>query len=234
MHPHDTTPSNKVPIVCQHCGRTFFVIPSVAKKGTAKYCSLDCKTAGRSRKLQMTCKRCGRVFEVTPGDLKRGKGIYCGATCKNGTPETRFWDHVMKTESCWLWTGATTPAGYGVGSIGRRYIRAHRLAWILFNGPIPQGKFVCHSCDNPRCVNPDHLFLGDPADNTHDMRAKGRQFNPLGERSHFAKLTEADVRAIRSEYATKRTPMRILAARYQVSRATISDIVRLRSWRHLL
>lgn len=75
---------------------------------------------------------------------------------------------------CWLWTGTANERGYGrVYSGGRMWV-AHRLSWTQANGPIPSGMFVCHKCDTPACVNPDHLFLGSPRDNVLDMVAKGR------------------------------------------------------------
>ncbi|NUQ92859.1 MAG: HNH endonuclease [Gemmatimonadaceae bacterium] len=88
---------------------------------------------------------------------------------------TRFWQKVEKTETCWLWTGARYSATrYGQVILPGRVVRgAHRVAWELTHGPIPDGLFVCHRCDNKQCVRPDHLFLGTPKDNTHDMIAKG-------------------------------------------------------------
>lgn len=87
----------------------------------------------------------------------------------------RFWSKVQKTDGCWEWTGSRRPKGYGVFAVnGARRESAHRVAYALFIGPISAGFFVCHRCDNPRCVRPDHLFLGTQADNMRDMHAKGR------------------------------------------------------------
>ena len=89
----------------------------------------------------------------------------------------RFWEKVVKTPTCWLWTAAAQ-GGYGViGDPHRkgRVLRAHRVSWELHDGPIPSGMDVLHRCDTPACVRPDHLFLGTAADNIADMFAKGRQ-----------------------------------------------------------
>jgi hypothetical protein len=88
--------------------------------------------------------------------------------------EVRLWSHVEKMDECWLWTGARTTNGYGRITVGGKGHQAHRVAWMLASGAIPDGLYVCHRCDVKLCVRPAHLFLGTQHDNMQDAKAKGR------------------------------------------------------------
>lgn len=87
--------------------------------------------------------------------------------------EDRFWEKVQKGDGCWEWRGVLQ-RGYGILHVDGRAIRAHRLSWELHNGPIPPSLYACHRCDNPKCVRPDHIFLGTHGDNMADAHQKGR------------------------------------------------------------
>lgn len=90
--------------------------------------------------------------------------------------DARFWASVARSDNCWLWTRHRLPAGYGLVRRGGVRMYAHRVAWSIVNGPIPDGMLVCHRCDNPPCCNPDHLFLGSHLANMQDRDAKNRGF----------------------------------------------------------
>jgi hypothetical protein len=120
--------------------------------------------------------------------------------------EQRFWEKVRKSEGCWEWIAAKHDAfGYGVLSVGRKPRLAHRLSWEFAHGsPPPKGFQVCHRCDNPPCVRPDHLFLGTARDNSQDMITKGRarmSHSRYGTHNPFWKYTPEQVARVRELYA---------------------------------
>lgn len=142
---------------------------------------------------------------------------------------------VIDTNGCWNWTGATND-GYGMMIIGSRWMgtreveRVHRLSYTLFNGPIPDGKYALHKCDNRRCFNPDHLYLGDHAQNMADKVARGRQSPHRGEDNPRAKLSARQVFEIREAYATGEFSFVKLGKAYGVGPSTIGGIVAGRLW----
>lgn len=156
------------------------------------------------------------------------------------TVAERFWSKVAKStdESCWPWTDflKNGRGQFFVFSNGKskRYL-ASRMAWILTNGPIAEGHQVCHRCDNPTCVNPNHLFTGTQSDNMADMRSKQRGRIPqamIGAANHNTKLTPEAVRAIRRDRALGAS-IRTIGKNYGVHHGTISRIVRNLTWTHV-
>ena len=149
-----------------------------------------------------------------------------------------FWKRVDKLgpDECWIWRGCHRPPNpcgmvYGAYSLyldGKtKNYRAHRLAWMLANGSIPEGKVIMHTCDVPLCVNPEHLRCGTQADNIHDRDRKGRQLR--GETHNMVKLTEENVMDIRSSNDSDKE----MAQRYGVHESTIYGARVGRKWKHL-
>lgn len=137
---------------------------------------------------------------------------------------------------CWIWQGHVDKSGYGVAhatrpSGKRGPARAHRVIYEALVGPIPEGKLLMHSCDNPPCVNPAHLTPGTDAENLADMARKGR--SARGTKHRAAKLTEAQVMEARSKYATGHYTLDMLGAEYGLTRTPVSQLVRGITWKHL-
>ena len=186
---------------CACCGRPFYrdIRCTYAYWAKAKFCSRECNAKQWSQLA-----------------ASRRKPI-----------EDAFWERVVKGPGCWDWSGLFGADGYPLLSWNAKNWRANRLS-IQFSGrQLKDGELACHTCDNPRCVNPDHLFVGTPMDNMTDARRKGRM--PVGEKTGAAKLRDADALAIK----TSRENKDILAARYGITRASVQNIISGRTWRHL-
>lgn len=150
--------------------------------------------------------------------------------------EKNFWAKVEKTDApdgCWVWVGSQDTKGYGTFKVFPRTYRAHRLSYLLHYGAIAEGLFVCHRCDQPSCIRPDHLWLGTNQENMDDMLKKGRYVSgkaksidrppvlnlhnvPVGEKTYNAKLTEHDVRAIHRLYKEERWSQAKLARQFKI------------------
>ncbi len=146
----------------------------------------------------------------------------------------RFMKRIIKTLSCWIWQGSKAK-GYGMFRIGYKNVRANRLAWIFFKGAIPTGLFVLHTCDNPSCVNPEHLFLGNAMDNCLDKMKKNRYKRGIifGEKIGLSKLKEEDIKEIRKRYQNGNVSQRSLAKTFGVRFQTIGAVVRNETWTHI-
>lgn len=154
-------------------------------------------------------------------------------------------NYKVSWDGCWEYQGCLMPNGYSkIGKNGKSYL-GHRLAWITARGDIPDGLCVLHKCDNRKCINPDHLFLGTKQDNTDDMMRKGRgrfvglqspncrkPTPPKGERHFNAKLTEKQVEEMRAMYGGGATQVAI-AAKFGVRQCHVSRILRKESWAHV-
>jgi hypothetical protein len=193
--------------------------------------------------ITKTCPACGKEFQHTSQQPKRK---FCSPQCLGASRTIRFkgktrgrpsWQEQIAiflarfsdNSQCWEWSGSWASTGYGRLNPKRGFtVSAHRGAWEVVNGPIPNGLFVLHHCDNPPCCNPSHLFLGTPKDNTQDMLTKGR--NPHGEQHYRARLTAPQVVAIRADARSHRS----IAADYSIARVTVTAIKNGRMWRHLL
>jgi hypothetical protein len=149
----------------------------------------------------------------------------------------RFWSKVSTGPDCWEWNAAKTGAGYGVLSIGGKPCLAHRISYQIHHGSLPKGEVICHTCDNPACVRPSHLFAGTASENAKDMHRKGRsalQRGPLnrshGESHHKAKLTATQA----EEVLRRRTAGEsgsALAKEFGITPTAVCSIYRGRNWK---
>ena len=141
-----------------------------------------------------------------------------------------FMLNVIKTDHCWFWKGSVRPDGYGSSGIRGVTQTAHRTAWILMRGPIAAGLVVCHTCDNRRCVNPAHLYIGTVMQNVRDAWNRDRYPARTGTRNGHAKLTEGDVLMMRADRETSHAEY---ARRFAITREAIRYARIGRTWPHL-
>ena len=165
-----------------------------------------------------------------------GRPVQAGEKMRE-TIQERFESKFTKSDGCWEWEAGKVRNGYGTFRIAERKQRAHRVAYQLYVGEIPDGMYVCHRCDNPSCVNPEHLFLGTNADNVHDRENKGRGKYVIpdnsGEKNSSAKLTCAQVVEIWARHSDGERVVN-LAKEFGVSQSAIYKIVYGLTWANTL
>lgn len=188
----------------------------------------------RNRKLSdINCAQCGATFRPRANVDK-----CCSDQCKALWWEAykftravrRFWARVIKTEGCWEWQGRKDKKGYGYcRAFDRTLWRTHRLSWFIHHGPIPEGQWVLHKCDNPSCVRPDHLFLGDHDANTEDKISKSRQARGEMCKKKLIAAQVLEIRKLRGEGHS----LRVVAKKFNVTYVNIAAITKRLTWKHL-
>ena len=187
-----------------------------------KECNLPVVALGLCNKHWRRNKKFG-----SPEAVSSHSGLFRGLTA-----EERFARSIVKTDGCWLWKASKDKNGYGIfrGSLaGVLFTRAHRFSYAMHTGDLLVGMHALHTCDNPSCVNPEHLFSGTNADNMRDKTEKGRSRVPIGEQNGHAILTERQVRRILKDPR----PYAEIAAQYKVATSTIGSIKQRHSWKHI-
>lgn len=186
---------------CSICGEQFYRDKRCtwAQWGRAKCCSPKCAGVITSRRFDAIRKPIDETFQK--------------------------W--FEKSDGCWEWCGALDKDGYGVFSYRAKITKAHVMALLLDGRSVPKGMYGCHTCDNPSCVNPAHLYVGTPAMNSKDMTNRGRQ--RLGESLSHSKLTNDNVRFIRKS----KDSASVLATAFGVSRTCIHAVRARKTWRHI-
>ena len=212
---------------CFICDKQFYAYSGQLKYGRGKYCSKECQTIGQITKILKKCKTCNKDILVRPSRMNENDNNYCSRKClgiDQRMSVSSFWNYVdRKSENeCWEWVGTRNPyTDYGLITINQKLFRAHRLAYLFtVQGPIQPSMLVCHTCDNPPCCNPHHLFLGTTQDNMDDMVQKGRSLT--GEKHPRCKLDEFDVKQILLLKNILKTYT--VAKTYKVDPSTINSI----------
>jgi hypothetical protein len=171
--------------------------------------------------------------------LKRHGNLHFTKKYYFETLEEAFFEimgNLPESDKCIIWKGRLDRKGYGTLSVKSIKMKAHRFSYQKYIGEISEGLCVCHSCDNPSCVNPKHLWLGTSQENIMDKISKGRDIDPpklLGELNYNSRFNEETIKLIRKEHKESKTSFTDLARRYGVTRCAISLIVKRKTWKHV-
>lgn len=202
---------------------------NITPESSVPYGYCQCGCGQKTAISRSNCKR----FRQVKGQPRRFVQWHHHKWRGQHTPE--FWSRVDKRgeDECWNWTGKAHHAfGYGVLTIGGKYVSSHRRAYELSYGPIPPKMSVLHKCDNPQCCNPTHLYLGTEADNARDRKLHHRNANRHGSKNPQAKLLESQIPTIR-RLASSGLSNRKIAGQFGVSHSAINCIVRGETWVHV-
>lgn len=210
------------------CLKKELIFEDITNKKFGFLTALECLYTKKSSTTYMwkcLCD-CGNICEVDGKNLRISHTKSCGCykpdNVKLHEATKRFYENIEKTDTCWNWKGLYWN-GYGV-LFYKKQITAHRFSYMIHKGSLEKGKCICHTCDNPKCVNPEHLYQGSFKDNAKDASDRGRLRH--GEKHHKSKLTEDDVR-----YILTSTEKGIdLAKKYGVTKTQISLIRTRKSW----
>ena len=182
---------------------------------------------------------CGKIKIIATGNLIFGHTKSCGCLSSINRFEydedmkKKLLSHIdIKENGCWEWNRSRHKQGYGHFGYKMKTLLAHRVSWMIFKGELSHDIYVCHKCDNPPCVNPDHLFLGTNRDNIIDSIEKGRKDPPKGEKNGSSQLSEENVIEIRRLYEIGEN-QKSLAKKFKTTRGHIGNIVHRRCWKHL-
>lgn len=189
----------------------------------------------KTKTRMMFCRcACGNEKIIAMASLRSGATKSCGCMQKIGNVRQHILSKTIKNGDCIEWIGLKDKDGYGKIKINKKNLRVHRVIYEDKFGKIKNNFLVCHTCDNPSCVNINHLFLGTVKDNTQDMLEKGRGFvqKQFGENNNQAKLTKSKVIRI-LEYADIGIKQKEIASMFNISPVTVSNIIKNKSWKHI-